>query len=82
MRKGGIYQKSNDAVFVSFFMNNFAKIKVFNLKLIFKPTKAIGSYWGELSKNRGMMFCPPRDCMSMQNLESVALIYIHTFYLN
>ena len=51
-----------------------AKFQVSNLNFIFLPPTwvAILGGWGELSKNYLIAFCPPIECVSMQNLESVA----------
>ena len=53
-----------------------AKLQVSNLNIIFLPHTwvVILVDWGELSKNYLIAFCPHIDCVSMQNLESVALM--------
>ena len=56
-----------------YFMFYCAKFPVYNLNLIFLPPTILGD-WGELSKNYLIAFCSHLDCVSVQNLESVALM--------
>ena len=67
---GGFFGEMGYAAIALYSMSYGAKFRVYNLNFIFGDFGRLG----EFSKNYLIAFCPHIDCMSMQNLESVALM--------